>query len=206
MNNIKRILSIPLITLFIVIFSKENLSEEFKIFKKTSFSVMTGYFIPSESSYKKIYGNRNFPISVSFSLETSKITGISFGYRFIKSNGKTIILGPKLFDEQYNLTLTNHTFFVNLFAFYPGRRLKPKFEIGLNLNDYSEKWKEINLSTKDQKFGFNAAFSVESSISKKISWIIKLQYLSISTPSQSKIKEKINLGGTETLLGVCYYF
>ncbi|MEW6456436.1 MAG: hypothetical protein AB1410_06980 [Acidobacteriota bacterium] len=206
MNNTKKIFPILLVILFMLTLSKQNFSEEFKIFKKTSFSVMTGYFIPSESSYKKIYGNRNFPISVSFSLEISKITGLSLGYRFIKSSGETIILGPKLFEEHYSLTLTNHTFFVNLFIFYTGSRFKPKFEIGLNLSDYSEKWKEINISTENQKFGYNTAFSVESSLSRKISCIVKLQYLSISTPSQSKIKEKINLGGIETLLGICYYF
>lgn len=182
MNELKKLLLISLVILFIL-----------GILNAQELSIELGYFIPSDQTFKDIYGS-----------------GIQYGGKLSVEvlERLSVWLGGSYFSKKGELTYTKEEITLRIIPInfgiqyrFSDKKIIPYISVGLGIHFFSEFAPRGNVSYA--RFGYTAQTGFLIRITEKFHLSIGFDY------KQSKINPKntdINIGGFCTSFGLKYRF
>ncbi len=184
-----RILNILLILLFFF-HQKAFSGEHLKI------SFLLGYFHPSQSEFREIYGN-GYPKYFSLSLKIKNNLFLSTGYEFVNLRGNAIGEG----EESYPLRFEMKNVPISIFYRFKFKKLESAIGIGLIRSFFKERWESIQLEYSGRKTGYFGFTNLEIPLAKVLSFVTSLRFERIYS-EDSAFSKGIDLGGSKVFFGI----
>jgi opacity protein-like surface antigen len=159
--------------------------------------IMAGYYMPSDSAYKDLYGQGNL------------MFGGSFGFEFIRK--LEIRLEAGYFQDSGKMNLTEEDLKLSFFAgslgarfrFVDGKALQPYIGAGVAMYSYKEDLPARLEDVSKTAFGFQGEAGIYYALSAKILLDLNFRYVLMNT---KPLNESVKLGGLRAGLGVVFQF
>jgi hypothetical protein len=155
-----------------------------------------GYFHPSQSEFKGIYGN-GYPKYFSLSLKIKNNLFISTGYEFINLKGNAIGEG----EESYPLRFEMKNLPISIFYIFQLRNLESSIGIGLIRSSFKERWESIPLEYSGRKTGYFVFANLEIPLVRVLYFVTSIRFERIYS-DESAFSKRIDLGGFKAFSGI----
>jgi len=156
-----------------------------------------GYYMPSDSAYKDLYGQGNLMFGGSFSFELIKKLEARLDAGYFQDSGKM-----NLTKEDLKLSLLAGGLGVRL-RFVDAKLLRPYVGGGLIIYAYEEDLPPRLEDVSKSAFGFQAETGTYIGLTQRLWLDVNLRYVVMNA---KPLREAVKLGGIRAGLGIVYQF
>jgi len=89
---------------------------------------------------------------------------------------------------------------------FPLRRWAIFMDGGASYDVSHEKWEDTDLSVEEKTFGYFAGAGADMSLSRRLSFFVRVEYSFVDTGKGARLEPRVNLGGIEGSLGFSLRF
>lgn len=155
--------------------------------------VTAGYYVPSDSAYKDLYGQGSFIFGGSIGFELIRKIEIRLEGGYFQDSGKMNLTGEDLKLSFFAGSLGAR------FRFVDGKALQPYVGAGIAMYSYKEDLPPRLEDVSNTAFGFQGEAGIYYALSAKVLLDLNFRYVSLDT---KPFNESVKLGGLRAGLGV----
>jgi len=159
--------------------------------------VSAGYYVPSDSAYKDLYGQGNLMFGGSFSFELIRKFEVRVDGGYFQDSGKM-----NLTKEDLRLSLLSGGLGVRL-RFVDAKLLRPYVGGGLAIYAYKEDLPSRLADVSKTAVGLQGEAGTYVSLTQRISLDVNFRYVFMNV---KPVDEAVKLGGIRVGLGIVYQF
>lgn len=159
--------------------------------------VSAGYYVPSDSAYKDLYGQGNLMFGGSFSFELIRKFEVRVDGGYFQDSGKM-----NLTKEDLRLSLLSGGLGVRL-RFVDAKLLRPYVGGGLAIYAYKEDLPSRLEDVSKTAVGLQGEAGTYVSLTQRISLDVNFRYVFMNV---KPVDEAVKLGGIRVGLGIVYQF
>lgn len=156
-----------------------------------------GYYIPSDSAYKDLYGQGNLMFGASLGFELIRKVEIRLEGGYFQDSGKMNLTGEDLKLSFFAGSLGAR------FRFIDGKALQPYVGAGVTMYSYKEDLPPRLEDVSKTAVGFQGEAGIYYALSAMVLLDLNFRYVSMNTKPFS---ESVKLGGLRAGLGVAFQF
>lgn len=159
--------------------------------------ISAGYYMPSDSAYKDLYGQGNLTIGGSIGFELIRKLEIRLEGGYFQDSGKMNLTGEDLKLSFFSGSLGAR------FRFVEGKALQPYFGAGVAMYSYKEDLPARLEDVSKTAVGFQGEAGIYYALSAKVLLDLNFRYVLMDT---KPFNESVKLGGLRAGLGVAFQF
>ena len=161
---------------------------------------------PPDSAMRDVYGGSLMPVVGQVDVHVAAGVSLFAGIRWMGSNGRTVVAGTPIADEEYATSLKLLSYRFGLLA---STRVASRWSIagggGVAITGYEETWPEAGLAVSDQSTGFVLLGEARYKVTSRWSATGRIEYTSVAAKT-AVTKSDVNLGGVDVLGGLRFSF
>jgi len=194
-DKMKKI-NIAILTLLLSLcFTPQQLAGAFIFQAKAGISL--GYYYPSDSVFKDVYGSGNLMFAGSASLDLTKKLEIKAEYNLFRDKGEMTI-------TEEELTFSINTVLLGIrYNIFKSKNLNPYLGAGVDFISYKEDYPERFEDVSDSCTGFHVEVGNYFSIGRKFHLDLNLRYIKADA---EPFEEELGLGGIRFGIGIEFLF
>lgn len=156
-----------------------------------------GYYMPSDSAYKDLYGQGNLMFGGSLGFELIRILEVRLEGGYFQDSGKMNLTGEDLKFSFFAGSLGAR------FRFVEGKALQPYVGAGVAMYSYKEDLPARLEDVSKTAVGFQGEAGIYYALSAKVLLDLNFRYVLMNT---KPLNESVKLGGLRAGLGVGFQF
>ena len=159
--------------------------------------LMAGYYMPSDSAYKDLYGQGNLMFGGSLGFDLIRKLEVRLEGGYFQDSGKM-----NLTEEDIKLSFFAESLGAR-FRFVDEKALQPYVGAGVAMYSYKEDLPARLEDVSKTAVGFQGEAGIYYALSAKVLLDLNFRYVSMST---KPLNESVKLGGLRAGLGVAFQF
>jgi len=153
-----------------------------------------------------VYGTRLMPITGQFAVHIASGVSMFAGVKWVRSDGRTIVVGAPIADERYATSLRSMSYRFGVLA---SARLASRWSIaggaGICVTSYEETWPDTALAVSGRSTGFVVLGEGLYLVKGNWSAFVRTEYTTV--PAKTTVaKIDVNVGGVDVSGGLRFSF
>jgi hypothetical protein len=169
-------------------------------------SVAAGMTRPAQAAVRDVYGSRFAPVTVALDCRLTHRLFVFGGWQFLRQQGDTIIVGPRVIDERYPVRLTMSSARAGAGVAVPWRKWIFSAAAGLTYVTYDEQWTTADLSANGHSYGYLAQGAGEILLHRRFGIVGRIEYVAVPIPKATAGRTGRDLGGLSVSGGAAVRF
>jgi hypothetical protein len=171
-----------------------------------SLTVTAGLFRPAGDEMRSLYGSGGVPLSFRADWRFAGAFSVFAGFRSLRLTGSTLVVGPPLEDERYDLRLALTSWRTGLQATLDAGRWSVRGYAGLESLGWKEEWPAAKITSSGRSTGFLAGAAVDFRIAGGLALTGHLEYDRVATSGKGPLAAEPQAGGWEAGAGLTFRF
>ncbi len=161
---------------------------------------------PLDRAMSDVYGSRMMAVAGQFDVQIAPAVWAFAGVKRVGSDGRTVIVGTPIADEQYATSLRMTSYRLGVLV---SRAVASKWSLagggGVCITSYEETWPDASLAVSDRSIGFVLAGEGRYHVTARWGAILRVEYAT-APATISVVNTDVNLGGLDVLGGLRFSF
>jgi hypothetical protein len=171
-----------------------------------SLTLSAGLFRPAGDEMLSLYGSGGVPLSFRADWRFAGAFSVFAGFRSLRLAGSTLVVGPPLENERYDLRLALDSWRAGLQAAWETGRWSVRGYAGLESLAWEEEWPDAKITSRGRSTGVLAGAAVDFRIVRGLGLTAHLEYDRVTTSGKGPLAAEPQAGGWEAGAGLVVRF